>query len=419
MTKYHSLMKRFISTLLMLIFFLQFSIAQSSSQFRGAARDGRFPDKGLLKTWPQEGPRLLWENSSVGNGYGSPAVTQDAIYINGETDSIGYLYALDHKGNQLWKTSYGKEWIWTFPGSRSTPTVVNDLIYVTSGIGNLYCFNAKDGTKKWSISMRKELHGRFTYHGHAESPLVYDDKVILVPGGMDTNVVALNRFTGKIEWICKGKGEIPGYNSPVLIQLPTRKIVVTFSAYHLLGIDAMTGELLWSHEQVNTSLDERKPGIGDTHSNSILYEDGFIFYVAGDGNCAVKLKLSGDGTRIDQIWRNTSVDDYMGQFVKLGDKIYTGSDSKKALLCFDATSGEILDSLKVGVGATIWADDLLYYYNQRGEMKLITPNLPMKVVSSFKITSGTKEHFSLPVISGGILYVRHGKSLMAYDIKNH
>lgn len=89
--------------------------------------------------------------------------------------------------------------------------------------------------------MRKLLHGRYTYHGHAESPLLVDDKVIIVPGGMDTNVVALNRISGSIEWICKGKGEIPGYNSPILIQLPARKIIITFTAYHMLGIDASNG----------------------------------------------------------------------------------------------------------------------------------------------------------------------------------
>jgi outer membrane protein assembly factor BamB len=400
-------------TLLLPIFLL----SQTVNQFRGNARDGKYPDKNLLALWPADGPALLWENKDMGNGYGSPAVMEETIYINGETDSIGYLYALDKKGNQIWKSSYGREWIYTFPGSRSTPTVVNDLIYVTSGLGNLFCFNRADGSKKWSVNMRKELHGRYTYHGHAESPLVYDDKVILVPGGMDTNVVALNRFTGSILWICKGFHETPGYNSPILIELPSRKLIVTFTAYHMLGIDAMTGKLLWSHEQVNTPMAERKSGVGDTHSNCALFEDGFIYYVAGDGNCAVKLKLSEDGSNVEQVWRNPEVDDYMGQFIKLGNRLYTGSDAKKALLALDASTGQIVDSLKVGCGAILWADNLLYYYNQRGEMKLVDPNIPMKAISSFKIKSGTKEHFSIPVISEGILYIRHGKSLVAYKIK--
>jgi outer membrane protein assembly factor BamB len=185
----------------------------------------------------------------------------------------------------------------------------------------------------------------------------------------------------------------------------------------MLGIDGNSGKLLWTHEQVNTPPGERKPGVGDTHSNCALYEDGCIYYVTGDGNCAVKLKLSPDGSNIEQVWRNPLIDNYMGQFIKLGDRIYTGSDSKKSLLCFDAGTGHILDSLKVGCGAILCADNLLYYYNQRGEMRLIDPGLPMKTISSFKVSAGTKEHFSIPVICEGKLYIRHGKSLLAYKIR--
>ena len=46
-----------------------------------------------------------------------------------------------------------------------------------------------------------------------------------------------------------GFGEVEAYNSPKLIELNSRKIVVTFSAYHLMGFDASNGKLLWSQEQ--------------------------------------------------------------------------------------------------------------------------------------------------------------------------
>jgi outer membrane protein assembly factor BamB len=391
--------------------------SQEFAQFRGPDRNGVYPDKDLLKIWPAEGPALLWGSDEVGNGYGPPAVTSDRVYITREIDSTAYLFAYDLKGKLLWKSDFGKEWVKTFPGSRSTPTVVGNLVYVCSGLGNLSCFDTKDGSRKWFVDMEKELHGRFTYHGHAESPLVDGDQVFLTPGGTDTNVVAFNRFTGKINWICKGRGDIPGYNSPILIKLPSLKILVTFTAYNMLGIDAETGKLLWFHEQVNTLPAERKPGIGDTHSNSAYYENGFIYYVAGDGNCGVKLKLSEDGKQITQVWKNAAIDNFMGGFIKISDRIYTGSDSKRLLLCADATTGQIIDSLKIGNGSLALADNMLYYYNQRGEMCLVNPApAKMDLVSKFKITAGTKEHFSHPVTSDGVLYIRHGKALMAYDI---
>jgi len=392
--------------------------AQTIAQFRGLNRDGVYPEKNLLTSWPAEGPALLWSNNEVGNGYGPPAVTSDRIYITGETDSTSYLFAFDRQGKLLWKTDCGPEWVVSYPGSRSTPTVVGKLIYVCSGKGNLVCLNAADGKKVWSIDMMKKLQGRFTLFGQAESPLVVDDQVFLSPGGIDTNVVALNRFNGKINWVCKAHGELPGYNSPIMIKVPSVSILVTFSAYHLLGIDAKTGKMLWSHEQVNVLPANRKPGMGDTHSNSAYYEKGYLYYIAGDNNCGTKLKLSDDGKQITQVWNNRAVDNFMGGFIKIDNRIYTGSDSRRMLICADANTGQITDSLKIGPGSIALADNMLYYYNQRGEINLVNPTpAKLELVSKFKITAGTKEHFSHPVINDGVLFIRRGKALMAYDIR--
>ena len=410
-------MKRFLVLLILSALSIQ-GFMQTDAQWRGPGRDGKYPETNLLKSWPAEGPALLWKNEGIGNGYGSPAITSDRLYIAGEVDTTGYLFAFDHSGKQIWKTNYGKEWVVSYQGARCAPTVVGDLIYVCSGLGDLICIETKTGTKKWSVNMRNDLHGRFTLFGHAESSLVDGDKVFLVPGGADTSVVALNRFTGKIIWVCKGHDEVPGYNSPFLIRLPKRDVVVTFTAYTMLGIDAATGELLWMHDQDNIPVAERKPGNGDTHSNTVLYDDGFIYYIAGDGNCAVKLRLSEDGRQITQVWRNKTIDNYMGGFIKQGNFIYTCISEKKQLKCLDASTGQVTDSLKCGVGSLIWADSLLYYYNQRGEVDLIKPNpRKMEILGSFKIPSGTKEHFSHPVIHNGVLYIRHGKALMVYNIR--
>ena len=411
-------MKTRFSILAILLVLAFHAGAQTVAQWRGPARDGKYNETNLLTSWPAEGPALMWKTEEIGNGYASPTVTSNRLYIAGEIDTAGYLFAFDLKGKLIWKTNYGKEWVASYEGARCAPTVVGDLIYVCSGLGNVACIEAKSGAIKWSADMRRDFHGRFTMFGHAESSLVEREKVFLVPGGADTSVLAMNRFTGKVLWTCKGHNDLPGYNSPYLIRLKERNVLVTFTNYTMLGIDAETGELLWTHDQDNIPLAERKPGNGDTHSNTVYFEDGFIYYIAGDGNCAVKLSLSDDGRKITQVWRNKAIDNYMGGFVKLGNYLYTCLSEKRQLVCLDASNGQVTDSLKCGAGSVIFADNLLYYYNQRGEVKLVKPDpKKMEILGSFKVTAGTKEHFSHPVISDGIFYIRHGKALMAYDIR--
>lgn len=412
-------MKFFPGVFVLLISVFNLFAQSETYQWRGENRKGIFSEKNLLKEWPENGPEELWYIDEIGNGYGSPTVTETNIFITGEIDSICWLFNFDMNGKLLWKQNLGKEWTRSFPGSRSAPTVTGHHVYVATGMGNLFCVNCSDGAIVWSKDFRKDASGNYPLHGFSEAPVIYDGKLFWTPGGKEDNVVALNRYTGEIIWKCKGFGDRSGYNPGNLIVLLDRTIFVTFTAYHLLGIDAETGIMLWSQLQDNTPVEKREPGIGDTNSNNVIFEDGFIYYAAGDGNCGVKLKLSEYGNSIEEIWRNPDFDSFMRGFVKTGDYLYGCGTAKKYLKSINTNTGEIKSSAKYGSGAIIFADNMIYYYNQRGELMLFSlSDGTLELKSTFKIMRGTKEHFSQPVIKNGILYQRHGKTLMAFDIKN-
>jgi len=385
-------------------------------EWRGPERSGIYPDTGLLKKWPEGGPRETWFAEGIGNGFGSPVIAEDRLYITGEIDSMAVLHCLDLSGNKIWQTRLGKEWIRSLPGSRSAPTVAGNLTYVGTGMGDLYCVQKENGNILWSKSLESDFQGIPTLHGHSEAPVVHENRVFWVPGGREYNVVALDRFTGELIWSNPCFRERSGYNSPKLIKLPERILLVTFSAYHLMGLDAETGELLWFHEQESTPPEQRKPGYGDTHPNTVLYEDGSIYYMAGDGNCGVRLDLSEDGSEIREVWRTQELDGYMGGLVKIGQFLYGGTTAKKRLISVDVSTGLVVDSLKIGSGVVIAGDEMLYY-NQRGKLGLISYEKgKMKQVSSFRVTRGTEQHFSHPVIYRGVLYLRHGDALMGFRI---
>ena len=403
------------------LFLLLFSCSTSHPdiyEWRGADRSGVYPDTELLTEWPEEGPKEIWTIDSLGRGYGSPQFTEDRFYITGEVDSMALLYCYDLNGRKLWQTTLGKEWVTSFPGSRSAPTIVGDLIYLGTGMGDLYCVRTTDGSLVWSKEFTEDFQGIYPLHGHFEAAVISGDRVFWTPGGKIHNVVALNRMTGELIWSNPCFGERSGYNPGKLVVHDGRELFVTFTAAKLLGLDTETGELLWSHHQdVYTDEEREKIGIGDSHANSVIYRDGSVFYAAGDGNGGVRLGLSEDGSEITQVWRNPGFDSFFGGVVLIGNHLYTSGTHSQYLYSIDATTGILTDSLKIGQGALIAADQMLYYYNQRGQMFLLSyTEGKMKEVSSFKITKGTRHHFAHPVIHNAVLYQRRGEALMAYDI---
>lgn len=390
--------------------------SQNTAQWRGANRNGIYQESGLLKAWPAEGPKLLWATEAIGNGYGSPVVSGNTLYVNGEVDSISHLFAFDMKGNLLWKSPNGREFTGEgfsagFPGSRSTPTVFGQMVYICSGLGRIACFDAITGKEIWATEMVKDLGGIINYYGYSESLLVDEKMVYCFPGGKESNIVALDKVTGKIAWTSKAMSDPISFCSPIFIQLPQRKLFVTLSHSYMMGIDTQNGDLLWSVKEDSVKGDA-------DHSNTPVYSDGFIYSVtnAKKGFGAFKFELSADGKSVKEIWHNSSVVDGMCGFVKMGNQLFASS-SDKCIKCLDTNTGTVTDSIKNLRGALIYADNQLYCYGDNGNMNLLgLKGSKMELISKFKVEKGTKEHLAHPVIDKGVLYIRHGKALMAYLI---
>jgi len=382
----------------------------NTSQFRGANHTGIFDEKNLLKKWPADGPVLLWAYETLGNGYGSPSVTEKQIFVQGETDSMATIFSFDMKGNLLWKSAFGREMMsGKYSGSLSTPTVVDSLAYCLSGMGDIACLNVSTGKKTWGLNMIRDLKGDSIPYGFSQSLLVDGDLVYCAPSGKQNNFVALNRFTGNVVWTCPALGEAARC-SPILIERGDRKLVVTTSSSSVVGIDGRTGELLWSHV-IDTSE--------NTHYNSPLFDGEYIYCFAFfNSKGAVKLKLSADGRQVTETWQTPNLLNSIGGVVKAGD--YLVATHENSLVCLDAKNGAIVDSIRSGSGwggVTIFADGMIYLYN--GQVKLVgLESGKLKEISKFQVKKGTKYHFAHPAIKNGVFYIRRGNALMAYRISS-
>jgi outer membrane protein assembly factor BamB len=178
----------------------------------------------------------------------------------------------------------------------------------------------------------------------------------------------------------------------------------------ILGLDAETGTKLWSYEQINMYA---------VHANTPLYHEGFLYCVSGYGYGGVMLKLSPDGSSVEKVWKKTVLDSRMGGMVLLDGKIYGLGDKVKGLHCLDWKTGEeiAVDKMNGKFGSIISAEGLLYTYDETGEVALIEPTKDgFKKLSGFKVPFGSDQHWAHPVIADGKLFIRHGNSLMVYDI---
>jgi outer membrane protein assembly factor BamB len=384
--------------------------AQADAQWRGPDRDGIYPETGLLKSWPEAGPALLWHFDELGQGHASAAVTADRVYTAGTLQTTGYLFCFDLDGKPVWKVPYGEEWTESWPGVRSTPLVHNGKVYLVSGFGKLVCRRADNGNLVWTVDVLKDFHGQNIKWGVTENLLIDDNKLFCTVGGADTNVVALNPENGRLIWVSKGKGEPSAYCSPIMVKLPARNILVTHTASSIIGIDAANGKLLWSHPQ---------PNRWSVHANSPTYRDGQVYCMSGYGQGGVMLKLSEDGSSVKELWRNTNIDHRMGGTVVINGKIFGSDDPGKAWYCLDWKTGTPMHSEKItGKGNIIAAEGMLYMYGDNGEIVLAEAQAnSFRKVSAFKVPYGTDQHWAFPVIANGRLYVRHGNSLMVYDIR--
>jgi len=386
------------------------------SQWRGPNRDGIYPEKNLLKEWPEGGPELLWSFEGLGCGHSSVAVTGGIVYATGVPDTInskGILYAFDLKGSFLWEKEYGPEWNESFHGPRSTPTVVGSYIYIESGFGKVYCFDSKTAEEVWSVDFIKDFGADSIQFGFSESVLVDGEKLICVPGGKENNVVALNRFTGETIWSSPGNGEQATYNSPIVFNHNGQRMVVAMTAGSVMGLNANTGEMAWRVHQFQDNK---------IHANTPVYLDGNLLVCSAsrrDSSGLVLFRLSEDGKNVDVIWRdNRIVNAFGGQVFKDG-YIFTSTYLKKDWRIINAENGEMVQQNKdFGGGAVIYADGLYYCYAEReGEIGLMEASPGgIKIISSFKVPLGAGEHWAHPVISGDKLFIRHGNALMVYKI---
>jgi len=390
-------------------------------QWRGPDRTDVSKETGLLKTWPKDGPKLLWTYRDAGIGYAGMAVVGDHLYTMGAWDGKEYVFAIDLKTQKrAWATEIGPMLTNGYgDGPRGTPTVEGEALYALSGQGNVVCLKT-DGQKVWTRSMVKDLGGSVPGWGYTESPLVDGDQVVVTPGGRKGTLAALNKKTGDILWQSKDLTDPAHYSSIVVGHIGGVKQYVQMTAKSVAGVSA-DGKLLWRHERNGKTAAIPTP----------IVKDNYVYVTSGYGvGCNLYKITAGDaasGFKAEEVYADAkTMENKHGGVLLVGDYLYGYSDSSRGgWVCQEFLTGKVVwNNPGVGKGSVTCADGMLYCYAERnGEVGLVEASpAGYKDHGTFRIPEQTKIRSSRggiwthPTVANGKLYLRDQDLIFCYDV---
>lgn len=384
-------------------------------QWRGPSRNEISQETGLLKSWPAEGPKLLWKSPNRGGGYCTPSVARGRILGMGYRGNDEVVWALDAgSGEEIWATpiAAANRGVGYGEGSRSTPTVDGDRLYVVGVSGDLTCLDFATGQKRWQRNLVKEFGGGIPPWGYTESPLIDGEKCIATPGNGQATVIAVNKLTGEELWRCKvPEGDPAHYASAIAFDFGGIRQYAQFLRGGVVGIEAKTGRYLWRYNS---------PANGTANCSTPIFSNGMIFAASsyGTGGGAAQLTANGQNITATEVYFTKNMKNHHGGMVLLNGFLYGFDESN--LTCLDFRTGEVKwNHRSTGKGSLTCVDGMLYLRGERGAVALAAAN-PAAYQETGRFEQPERSGsaaWAHPVVSNGKLLLRDQDNLFCYEVK--
>ena len=385
---------------------------RSWTNFRGENRDGRYTATSIRTTWPREGLPQLWKQP-VGGGYASFVVANGRAFTIEQRRHQEVVAAYDVKtGREVWTNAWTASFEESMGGDgpRATPTYHEGRIYALGAEGELRVLDAAKGTLVWRRNILTENRASNLSWGMSASPLIVDDKVIVLPGGTrGSSIVAYNKATGDPVW--KSLDDVQGYTSPMLVTLDGVRQILVVSATRAMGVTVDAGQLLWEYPwKTYSGINVAQPIVFQQNGNDRV----FLSASYGTGAAVFELTRSGEGFQTKKVWENQRMKNKFSSSVFHNGFIYGLDES--ILACIDANTGEQQwKGGRYGYGQILLAGDHVIVLTEDGEVVLVkATSARHEEVAKFPAISG--KTWNHPVIADGRLLVRNIQEMAAFDI---
>jgi outer membrane protein assembly factor BamB len=390
-------------------------------QWRGPRRDGISDEKGLLSSWPEDGPKLLWKIDSLGKGWSCPIIVGQLIYITGDVGDDLVIFALDRSGAVQWKVKNGRNWKNPYPGARACCVFSEGRLYNMNAHGRVVCLDAASGKELWAVNILDRFDAKNITWALSECMLVDGRNLIVTPGGKKALMAALDKHNGRTVWTTEPLGDDnTSHSSPILFRHGGRRLITSCSSAHGFGVDADTGKLLWTVPLKNPH---------GVNASTPIYGSGSVYYVTpyAEMGRAYRLVIDSESVTAEHIW-TSGLDTVTGAAVLVGSAtgngvLYSaGYRESKWWFGVDWQTGETKYELQdFTTGAAIYADGRLYCLDEKGSAGLLKPGPDgLQIAGRFALVDEkVRDAWTHPVLHDGRLYLRYHDSLWCYDVKEH
>ncbi len=380
------------------------SLAADWPQFLGPERNSTSAEQGLLRSWPENGPEVLW-TVEVGRGFGGPVIKDGKVYLLDRDDEVGDKLRCFNlaDGGELWSYAYEAPGSVMFPGSRSVPTVDGNLVYTCGHNGDLHAIEINTHKPIWKANVWTDFGGKpasdtsggfrsrdpgsFPIWAITQCPLIYDDLLILVSQAPDAGVVAYDKLSGDVKWTTANLGN-ESYASPSVVRIDGKDhVVIVISSTNpignpglprtlgkVVGLEPHTGEILWEYDQWNCHISV--PSAVDAGDNRVLVVGGYEL-----GATMIKVEKKDDGSYVaTELFTTEEFGDQTKPPVLHNGYLYAqfGTNNRRDGLCCMNLDGEIMWKTKrdpsFNKGSMILVDGLMLATDGEKSVYLIDPD---------------------------------------------
>jgi outer membrane protein assembly factor BamB len=385
--------------------------------FHGPNGDNKSPDVGLQKKWDAAGPKLLWTADFIGSGYSGVTVAGDRIYTSGNVGDKSMVFCLDTDGKKIWEQDNGAAHTEgrTYPGTRGTPTIDGDFVYDASALGEVTCYDAKTGEKKWNRNLLKDYNAAQPRWVLGHSVVVEGDNIVCMVGGKAL-AVALDKKTGKTVLEYANPSDAPtGYMTPYLFDCEGIRVLTVMTNSTVEAYDAKSTKHLFTIPWRNRT---------GTNCTEPIYRDGNLFLSTGYGYGAEGYKLgktSAGSIAATKLWHTPQFDSHHHGLILIDDHVY-GTNSRGDWMAVNFLTGAIgFTAQPVREQTAVhYADGMIYCLSQDSRTVILWEPKPTEFIERGRFVLPNEadgKSWAHPVVIGGKLYMRHGKYLYCYDVK--